>query len=74
LPLLPEFVAQLNTFYFFLGGMSLLSGVVVWYFGPRELLLKQSAGVLLAFLVGVLLLSGIDVPSVLPPELRPLGG
>ena len=44
LPLLPEFVDQLNTFIFFLVGMSLLSGVVVWYFGPRDLLLKQRKG------------------------------
>jgi membrane protease YdiL (CAAX protease family) len=41
LPLLPEFVGQLNTFIFFLVGVSLLSGVVVWYFGPRNLLVES---------------------------------
>ena len=45
LPLPPEFVSQLDTFYFFLAVMGLLAAVVLWRFGSHNLLLvNQSKG------------------------------
>ncbi|MBB5210884.1 CPBP family intramembrane glutamic endopeptidase [Microbulbifer hydrolyticus] len=35
LPLLPEFVGQLNTFFVFLAAVGLLTSVVIWRYGPR---------------------------------------
>lgn len=37
LPLLPEFVGQLNTFLVFLTLIGLLTAGVVWFYGPRHL-------------------------------------